>query len=73
MYYTFIFLPPLSAEPHPYKEEDTAGEGPDGLLWQADGVEDKCQHYTDAHHGEYAERFGGDFHTNITLSVSLLL
>ena len=51
MYYTFIFLPPLSAEPHPYKEEDTAGEGPDGLLWQADGVEDKCQHYADAHHG----------------------
>ena len=49
MYYTFIFLPPLSAEPHPYKEEDTAGEGPDGLLWQA------------------------DFHTNVTLSVSLHL
>lgn len=33
MYYTFIFLPPLSAEPHPYKEEDAAGEGTDGLLW----------------------------------------
>lgn len=53
MYYTFIFLPPLSTEPHPYKEEDAASEGTDGLLWQADGVEDKCQHYTDANHGKY--------------------
>ena len=28
-----IFLPPLSTDPHPYKEEDAAGEGPDGRLW----------------------------------------
>ena len=36
---TIIISPPFSAEPHPYKEEDTASEGTDRLLWQADGVE----------------------------------
>ena len=61
----YFFSPPLSAEGGPYEEENAASEGPDGLLWQADGVEDKCQYDADAHHGEYAERFGGDFHRYI--------
>ena len=29
---TIIISPPFSAEPHPYKEEDTASEGTDVTL-----------------------------------------
>jgi hypothetical protein len=32
MYYTYIFLPPFSSEPHPYKEEDAASEGTNSTL-----------------------------------------
>ena len=47
----YFFLPPTSTQRRPDEEKDAAGEGTDGLLWQADGIEDKCQHNTDAHHG----------------------
>ena len=36
--------PPLSAEPHPYKKENTTCKRTDGLLWQTDGVESQSQH-----------------------------
>ena len=61
-YACLLILPPTSTQRRPDEKEDTASEGTDGLLRQTDGVEYQCQNNADAYHGEYAERFGGDFH-----------